>query len=233
MASMYEKIMDLPLFKGIGKDHVSQFLERTHLEFCNYKRGELVASMGESVENVMFIMSGELSLLNRIGSSGIVIEERLFPVTVIGADRLFGLDKTYPCNIVSNDKTSVMRFGKSHYLRLLDSDPIYKLNFFNYLSLRAQRGKKISNQYWGGDIHSRISQLILMTIDPSTDSVVLRASDSALARYCNVSEELISQWKMNLGSHGIALCDGVDISIPDIRHFVDVSYCLVSKRNPI
>lgn len=218
---MYEMIMDLPLFKGVGRNHISQFLEKTHVDFRNFNQGELVAASGEPVEKLMFLISGELSVISRVGESDITIEEIVSPGTVIGAERLFGLDKTFAGSVVSGERASIMEFSKEQYITLLHSDPIYVLNFLNYLSLRAQRGKSIFGEFWRGDVHSRVCQLILLATDPSAERVVIRATDSSLSRYCNAAEEDIFEWKTLIEDAGVAECNPIETRIADLRRFLD------------
>ena len=37
MMTMYERLMTLPIFKGVGTEQLSLFLEKTHLDFDNYE----------------------------------------------------------------------------------------------------------------------------------------------------------------------------------------------------
>lgn len=218
---MYETIMDLPLFKGVGKNHISQFLEKTHIDFRNFSGGELVAAPGEPVDKVMFLISGELFLVSKIGESGITIGETVVPGSVVGAERLFGLDKTFPCSVIAGSRASIMEFSKGQYIKLLQSDPIYELNFLNFLSFRAQRGKTVAGEFWRGDVHSRICQLILLAVDPSSERVVVRGTDSSLSRYCHAREEDIFEWKSMLADAGVAECNPVETRIADLRRFLD------------
>ncbi|MDE6143106.1 MAG: cyclic nucleotide-binding domain-containing protein, partial [Muribaculaceae bacterium] len=131
--------MDLPLFKGVGKDHISLFLEKTNIGFHNYESGERIVETGDVVRMVRFIISGEVRIIHRLEEASLTVEERCGFGKVLGADRLFGMETGYPYDVVAVGKTSVMEFSKEQYINLLHSDNIYMLNFFNYLSLRAQR----------------------------------------------------------------------------------------------
>ena len=48
MATMYETIMNLPLLKGVSKELVSSFLEKTHVQFVNFNDGEKLIEEGET-----------------------------------------------------------------------------------------------------------------------------------------------------------------------------------------
>ncbi len=213
MATMYEMIMDLPLFKGVGKDHISLFLEKTNIGFRNYNGGEILADIGESVRMVRFVISGEVNIIHRLEDVGVTVEERAGFGRVLGADRLFGLDTGYPYRAVAVTRTSIMEFSKEQYINLLHSDNIYMLNFFNYLSLRAQRPVDAIKRYCNGTINSRVRQLVCVLTEPGAKGVVINGSDEALAEYCDTTEEYIREWKHEIQMEMFAECDSETIRI--------------------
>ncbi len=221
MASMYEMIMDLPLFKGVSKDQVSLFLEKTHIDFKNYGVGEVLAEMGEPVSMVRFVISGDISLIHPLEEIGITIEERSGFGKVLGADRLFGMATGYPYNAVAKTKTSIMEFSKTQYVNLLHSDRIYMLNFFNYLSLRAQRPVDSAATFCHGDIMSRMSLLVSIMTEPTAGEIVIRGGAKALADYCGCDEDAVNAWKSMLVREGLGECDSNYVKIRSRGDFLD------------
>jgi cyclic nucleotide-binding domain len=222
MTTMYEMIMDLPLFKGVGKDHVSLFLEKTNIGFRNYNGGEVLADVGEAVRMVRFVISGEINIIHRLEGAGVTVEERTGFGKVLGADRLFGLDTGYPYKAVAVTRTSIMEFSKEQYINLLHSDNIYMLNFFNYLSLRAQRPVDAMKRYCHGGIGSRVRQLVCVLTDPGAKGVVVNGSDEALAEYCATTEEAIRDWKHKIRMEMLAECDSETIRILSRGRFLEI-----------
>ena len=87
MATMYETIMDLPLFKGVSKDLVSSFLEKTQLRFTNYIQGDCIVGEGQSFSSIGFIIKGEV--VTEISNP----EETLRIYGVYGVGRVIGADR--------------------------------------------------------------------------------------------------------------------------------------------
>lgn len=191
---MYEKIMDLPLFKGVSKDQVSLFLEKTHIMFHNYKAGDVISFPGEEVKMVRFVISGRVSIRHRLDSVGVTVDERSGEGRVLGADRLFGITTGYPFETVATEATSIMEFSKEQYISLLYSDRIYMLNFFNYLSLRAQRPVEAFREYADGDIPGCLRLLVGLLTDPGSEEIRLLGSDAEIARYCGVDVAGYVEW---------------------------------------
>lgn len=221
MASMYEMIMDLPLLKGVGKEQISYFLEKTNVNFLNYNDGEVIADYDEAVQMVRFVITGEVEIIHSLESSSMSVKERAGFGKVLGAERLFGITTGYPYKVYSIGRSSVMEFSKEQYVNLLYSDRIYMLNFFNYLSLRAQRPVESLMLYSHGDIRGRLCELVSMLTDPGAKGVEVKGTDEALGVYCGKTPDEIAEWKRVMTEAGIICGTPGGISIKSRRIFLD------------
>lgn len=222
MASMYEMLMDLPLFKGVGKDQISYFLEKTNIDFLNYPDSATVVDSGDPVKMIKFVISGRVRIIHPLDSASISVEEIAGFGRVLGAERLFGITTGYPYRVEALGKTSVMEFSKEQYVNLLHSDRIYILNFFNYLSLRAQRPVEAMMHYSHDDIRSRLCVLISMLTDPGSAGLAINATDEALAGYCGKTREEVSAWKGAAQEAGLITVSEGCIRIRSRMEFLDV-----------
>ena len=195
MASMYETIMELPLFKGIGEEQLSQMLEKTSIEFLRFEDGDVIANEFARVNSVDFILSGRIRNTFRLENFPIEIDEILGVGAMVGALHLFGLDTTYGSSAIALGKVSIMRVEKSQYMKILQSDGIYILNFVNYLSAAAQKGSRIQLQLGAFSIGRQIKTLTESVVSRAAESVVIAASDHALADFCGVSVPEFRDWK--------------------------------------
>lgn len=219
---MYEMLMDLPLFKGVGKDQISYFLEKTNIDFLNYPDSATVVDCGDPVKMIKFVISGRVRIIHPLDSASISVEEIAGFGRVLGAERLFGITTGYPYRVEALGKTSVMEFSKEQYVNLLHSDRIYILNFFNYLSLRAQRPVEAMMHYSHDDIRSRLCVLISMLTDPGSAGLAINATDEALAGYCGKTREEVSSWKGAAQEAGLITVSEGCIRIRSRMEFLDV-----------
>lgn len=213
MATMYEMIMDLPLFKGVSKTQVSQFLEKTNIDFLNYESGDTIVEKGKSVNMVKFVISGAARIVHDLDCLPIKIIETCGHGIVLGADRLFGISTGYAYEAVAEGKTSIMQFSKEQYINLLHSDRIYMLNFFNYLSLRAQRHMETVSEYAKGDLRSRLSMLLNIMTLPTSTTISIISSDEALSQFAWISKEEVMEWKNRAADMGLISIEGDKINI--------------------
>lgn len=201
MSSMYETIRELPLFKGIGDDQLSQMLEKTSMEFLKFEEGDIIAKEKDSVKAIDFILGGRVRLIYKLKNYSISIEEIIEKGSMIGAGNLYGMETHYTATAQAMGKVSLMRLAKSQYMNILLSDRIYILNFVNYLSASAQRGKKLILNQKPHSIRQCLNTLISSIVSKNAETVMITGEDRDIAEYCGVSIPDFSEWKTNELAH--------------------------------
>lgn len=135
---MYDTIMSLPLFKGVSRERISYFLEKTSISFLKYKSGDIILRHDDEITKLRFVISGKIKVINTCKDGLIKISEVRGKGCVIGADRLFGMHTKSGCDVAAADNTGIMEFSKEQYLNLINADSINLLNFLNFISLKVQ-----------------------------------------------------------------------------------------------
>ncbi len=210
MSTMYEMIMDLPLFKGVSKEHVSYFLEKTNVNFENFEPGMKIVVKGEEVRMVKFVLSGEVCVSHTLNDCNISVDEYCSYGRVLGADRLYGMATGYSCDVTARTRTSIMEFSKDQYVRLLNSDNIYLLNFFNFLSRRVQKPVEVMEEFTSGNIKSRLCVLLGVLTDPDSIGVIINGTIADLAKYVSVDQKTMAEWINSAELEGlIEYSDGI------------------------
>lgn len=152
MYTMYETIMNLPLFKGTSEAQISEFLERTNLEFISIRAGESIACEGHPCTDLKFILHGQASMTIPMHDGNLRLTYIIGANSVLCANRLFGMDTNYPADIVALEDTDLMQLPKWQYLRLLGTDNIFLVNYLNYLSFQTQYDSSLLRHYPAGSI---------------------------------------------------------------------------------
>lgn len=189
MAQMYDTIMELPLFKGIGEEQLSQMLGKTSIEFLKFKDGHTIAHADDLVKSVDFIISGKVKNIYTMTHYPIEIHETVGRGYVIGATHLYGLTTNYGATSVAVGDVSVMRIEKSQYMNILMSDSIYILNYVNYLSAAAQKPQQMILSQGEPSIQRSLDILAYSVASRKAEQVKVVGSDEVLAQYCGVDPE--------------------------------------------
>lgn len=201
MQSMYDTIMELPFFKGIGEDQLSQLLEKTSVEFLKFEDGERVANENDPVKTVNFLLNGRVRQSYRLKNYDLSIDEILGKGAVVGGLNLFGMDTSYQGDCVAIGKLSMMRIDKSQYLNILRSDNIYIMNFVNYLSAAAQKGPDLMLDSQSPSIRRTLEDLAFSIVSRRAETVMVAGENSEMARYCGVSDEEFEEWMVSELAH--------------------------------
>ena len=218
MQSMYETIMELPLFKGIGEDQLSVMLEKTSVEFLKFEEGEIISKADESVQYINFILNGRVRQTYQLDYYSIAVDEILGKGSVIGALHLFGMDTNYTGTSVALSKVSIMRIGKSQYMNILQSDKIYMLNFVNYLSAAAQKAPALLRKVKEFSITRTMEIFAFSIVSRAAETVMVAGDDRDIASFCGVTEEAFEEWKTTELAHNriIANNRGIILKSPHL-----------------
>lgn len=207
MATMYETIMNMPLFKGLSNEQVSSFLEKTHIRFTKYSDGEQILQADDRVTDVKCVISGRIVTRHILGDKEtLVISEEQEGENVLGADKLFGMSTTYGCDIYAIGQVSLMEFSKDQYLNLLKTDSIYLINYLNFISYRAQLRHSLFTNYPDGDLLSNISRLISTYCTRASENITFDFLPTSFAKFLNSSTESLHNAMNKLEKEGIINC---------------------------
>lgn len=220
--SMFETIMDLPLFKGVSHAHVQSFVGSTNLSFYKFRPGETIVSAHQDCGHLSFLLSGTACVTYASPDSTFRLTYRCGRGAVIGADKLFGMIHSYICDATAEDTVGVMQMTKEQYIALVKTDNIYLLNLLNYLSYASQRASLAMNLPLERNVRQIIATRLMMQTTPLSFDIEIQTEPGTLRRMTNLSEKEIARELDNLEKEGLVtlLPDGT-IRIIDRAAFID------------
>lgn len=223
MATTFETLMDLPLFKGLGKTHISEFLGSTPVDFTTYQAGETLFEPADECKSLIYVMHGSVCISYSEVGKGVIVHEKASTGRVLGAGRLFGLSRHYGCRCITLEPTGVMVIEKQHYSKLLQRNQVYWINYLNYLSAQWQRVVDDVRCVEGNSLISRLAVLTLIYTDPEADSITVEASDDALLALTNLSREEFFEETARLHQECLVYSEGVRRKIPSRQRLLEAA----------
>lgn len=178
--SMFETLMSLPMFKGVSRDQISSFVEKTNLLFRTYQPGERIVTERDNCRSVKCLISGEMEVVHPLFAGRLVVRERVGSGRFIGLDRLFGLNLHFNFTAHAVTKCGTMEFSKAHYMALLQSNQIYLMNCLNYLSLCSQRAESAVVDCIPGSAVSLLARIVDMTTTRDSGHIEISATGMTL-----------------------------------------------------
>lgn len=170
MDSMYEYLMELPLFKGVSFDRLSETIGNTRFHFLKFDDGMPVINAGDPCTHLRFVISGAVRLCTVNSDGRMRVSQTVTAPDVIAPDFLFGRFTNYPCSATAIGKTGILQIDKHDYLKMLHSDDVFLLNMLNTLSINAQKSVIGVLALAGGSLEERIAYwIVALTQRGSTD----------------------------------------------------------------
>lgn len=160
MESMYEKLMELPLFQGVSRDKLSELIEKTPFHFVKYTQGQQIVAVNENCTHIRFIISGDVKIEIPSTNRKVVVSETLSGPNVIGTDYLFGRNTFYPFNATALTECGILQIVKADFINILMSDKVFLFNMLNILSRNSQKGTFGIMALSSGTIAERLAFII-------------------------------------------------------------------------
>lgn len=98
--TMYDKLLQLPLFQGLCQEDFTSILEKVRFEFNKYPAGSCIAQQGKACKQLIFILQGTVYAKSIDNEHGYVLYETFDSPQVIEPYSLFGMFPQYTASIM-------------------------------------------------------------------------------------------------------------------------------------
>lgn len=159
--TMFERLLQLPLFQGMTMQEVSDVMSHVRLDFINYHRGDEIVMQGESCRKLIYIISGEVMAEHRNIDLQFLLTEYLPDLKVIEPYNLFGMYQTYSCTYTFATDGSTLAIDKHVMLSQLMTNNIVKINLMNIICNKYQQTLRLLCQYPDDSVRHKIVKFIL------------------------------------------------------------------------
>lgn len=192
MESMYDVIMQLPLFKGFTTDQVSDGLKKLELDFATYSEDDIIIGRGSMLDRLGLVVSGEIEL-HTIMPERIVIKQTLGKGFWILPDCLFGYSTQSPVDVVCEHRAGILWISKSRLAELVASNDFCRINYLNYLCYSSQSRRSIAGYVLKGNMFERwLAVTLLSHTERRAKSIEIEVPLHRLALFLDVGERMLA-----------------------------------------
>ena len=121
MNSMYQQLMQLPLFQGVSTEKITSLVEKLPFHFLKYRNGEQVLTMGDACTHIKFVVSGKVRVEMPCAHLRVTIEQTLTTPNVLAPEYLFGRETVYPFSVYADGPCGILQLLKSDYVKMINS----------------------------------------------------------------------------------------------------------------
>lgn len=218
MDTMFDTLLQLPLFQGLGQEDLTHILGKVKFHFAKHKDHTLLAQSLTPCRQLLFLLKGEVTATT-VSSDGLYNVTEYFQAPyLIEPQSLFGMDTNYVATYHSCGEAHTVTIDKSFAMNELFKYDIFCLNYLNILSNRAQ---VLNRRVWNHNYHSisseeRILRFIRLHLErPSAGRKEIKIRMEDLAQIVNDTRTGISKTLNNMQLQGKIELRRGEIIIPD------------------
>ncbi len=139
MDSIYDILLQVPLFQGLSLEHFTEILEKVRFDFRKATPGEVLVYQGDVCGELLYAIKGDMSVRSEkpFGESCQVIECMQAP-ELIEPYSLMGYQQSYTATYRAVSEVNYVIIEKSFVLSCLCEYEIFRMNYLNILSRRVQ-----------------------------------------------------------------------------------------------
>ena len=221
MNSMYQQLMQLPLFQGVSTEKITALVEKLPFHFLKYRNSEQVCAAGDACTHIKFIVSGKVRLEMPFPALKVSISQTLSTPHVLAPEYLFGRDTVYPFTAVSDGPCGILQLRKSDYIQMVSMDKVFLFNILNYLSSGSQRGSSIALSTKDGSVAERLSMLLESLVIHGATDVRLRYKQKDLCTLLGTQRTTLIATLDRLADQGILTYDSTELCVIDTQVLTD------------
>lgn len=205
MESMYEILMNLPLFKGISYNKISSIIETVKFHFLKYTDGETVQNAADPCTHVKFIIKGAVRMTIESPDSRMRVSQTIGAPSVISPDFLFGRNTLYPATSIASGENgcAICQVSKADYMKILHDDEIFMFNFLNLLSVNAQKSFEGVLALTSGTLEHRIAFWTIALTQNDAKDITIECRHRDLYSLFGVSRSSFFQTLQNMRERGL------------------------------
>lgn len=138
METMFDTLLQLPLFQGLCHEDFTSILDKVKLHFIKHKAGETIIKSGSPCKQLCFLLKGEISVVTHAKDNLFTMIEQTEAPYLIEPQSLFGMNTNYASSYVAYTEVHTVCISKTFVLNNLFRYDIFRLNYMNIISNRAQ-----------------------------------------------------------------------------------------------
>ena len=138
-SSSHQVLLQLPLFQGMTQTELHELAAHTRFHFRKFDQNATIIKEGEICKDLFFLLQGDIEATTPADDHSYHVTEWLSSPAVLQPERLFGLSPSFTATFIAKTPCSVLSIDKEGVDKFIESSLIFRINFLNILSMRAQK----------------------------------------------------------------------------------------------
>jgi CRP-like cAMP-binding protein len=219
--TMYDTLLQLPLFQGLCKNDFTNIIGKVKLHFHKYNADDIIVEQGAPCTQLIFLLNGEIISQTTDNRHSYALFETFGSPFVIEPYSLFGMQTNYTATYKARTDINIVTIDKLFVLNELNNYEIFRLNYLNILSNRAQVAyEKLWNSHIGNTEEKILNFLVLRSMKPEGKKI-LKIKMEDLASLIDETRINVSKVLNDLQEQGLVQLSRKEISIPALEKLTE------------
>lgn len=182
METMFDTLLQLPLFQGLCHEDFTNILDKVKLHFIKHKTGETIIEIGRPCEQLCFLLKGEISIITPSKENIYTVIEQMEAPYLIEPHSLFGMSTTYASSYVARTEIHTVCISKAFVRSELFNYEIFRLNYMNIVSNRTQN---LYSRLWEAptqSVRDKVTRFFLLHCEKPQGEKIFKVKMDDLAR---------------------------------------------------
>ena len=219
---MFDTLLQLPLFQGMTLEDLTHIVGKTKMHFEKYKAQEIIELAGEPCQRFTFVLNGEVEVITTSPDGSYSFTEYYEAPYLIEPQSMFGLTPNYASTTKAVRTVSTVCIDKLTVMKQLFNYEIFRLNYQNIISVRAQH---LQRRLWiepEEGIKRRMVQFFQMHIERMSGRKLVKIKMDTMALILNETRLSVSKALNQMQDSGRLVLRRGEVEIPDAAQLLSI-----------
>ncbi len=222
MNSVYDLMQQMPLFQGLSFEHLMDIVEKVRFDFRKAASDEVIVYQGDPCTELVYIIRGRYTSLCEAPELKLKVKEVLEGPALLEPYSLFGYDAVFTATYRAVEELQYVIIPKSYISSYLGNFEIFRLNYFNILSRRAQQLRNKARMPVGETVGKKFVHFMIRQCEKQTGAKVVSIRMLDLAVLLDETRLNISRLLNTWEAQGLLLLTRQTIEISEFERLIEL-----------
>lgn len=218
--SIYDKLLELPLFQGHSREDLTSILTKIKVDFRNFRAGQVIATQDSPCQNFIFLIDGDVTVQRTSQRKDLVFTEKFAAPNAFGIETTFGMRQNFSHTITALTNVRTLVVSKHNIINYLFGYEVFRYNMLNYLTTRVQRTSQLAWAPIDDDITRKFIHLCKCNFTYHGGEKQIVGGMVALAKMMNETRIHVSNMLNDFEARGLIELNRKKIIIPHLEELI-------------
>lgn len=214
---MFDTLLSLPLFQGLGHADLTRILESTRLEFETAAPNTTIIRQDHECTGLTFLLTGEVAMSTASADRSWSVEEMMATPSVEGLEVLYGSLRNHRHTLTTCSETRLLQMDKRTVGALTAYFEVFRLNVMNLLTTTIVRRDLLHWLPAEQNLKGRIRSFMRAHVQRPAGHKVFYISQRQMGEYLGEDKRHVSRALHEMEASGLLSMERKSIDIPSFE----------------